>query len=180
MSCGEVSDPALSFSLNPVKNVDLKPAKKSPAAKPLVMGMAAEKEEVEAEGLLPSPELIPMRTFDSRRRRRSELVAHEEADFLVKVHCWQEKINRELGTDDRANLGGRRRHNTDDDVPDKPAEEDDGYEDVRFVGGAAVVMRKKKKKRRRPDPGKEAPAQPAGGDPRPQQRPFSCMELGVI
>ena len=58
---------------------------------------------------------LPMKTFsaikprdpeaDPTARRRSSLVAHEEAAFEVKVTAWQQKINAEDGTDHEVNLG---------------------------------------------------------------------------
>ena len=58
---------------------------------------------------------LPMKTFsaikprdpeaDPTTRRRSSLVAHEEAAFEVKVTAWQQKINAEDGTDHEVNLG---------------------------------------------------------------------------
>ncbi len=68
-------------------------------------------------------ETISMRTFsqssrqrprqqqslaEKRLRRRSSVV-HEEADFAVKVHCWQRKINDETGTEHEVNLNKARR-----------------------------------------------------------------------
>ena len=41
--------------------------------------------------------------------RRASLVAHEEAEFSVKVNSWQQKINDEMGTDFEPNLNRIRR-----------------------------------------------------------------------
>ena len=42
-------------------------------------------------------------------KRKTSQVAHEKADFSVKVHSWQKKINDEEGTDYEVNLNKARK-----------------------------------------------------------------------
>ncbi len=49
------------------------------------------------------------KSLSEKRLRRRSSVVHEEADFAVKVHCWQRKINDEMGTDHEVNLNRTRR-----------------------------------------------------------------------
>ncbi len=43
--------------------------------------------------------LVQSEDIEAKSKRRSSLVAHEEANFADKVHSWQWKINQEMGTD---------------------------------------------------------------------------------
>ncbi len=151
-------------------------------------GIAANNEIMNGEGAAGDPEQISLRTFGGGGGgRRRSFVAHEEADFAVKVHSWQRRINEELGTDDVASLG-RRRSVAGDEVAspfeahfgqDLLHSRPDGFpmDDDLLDGRGGVVLRKRKRKK--------SAASSRGGDgggraaPDQRPRPISCS-LGVI
>ncbi len=151
-------------------------------------GIAANNEIMNGEGAAGDPEQISLRTFGGGGGgRRRSFVAHEEADFAVKVHSWQRRINEELGTDDVASLG-RRRSVAGDEVAspfeahfgqDLLHSRPDGFpmDDDLLDGRGGVVLRKRKRKK--------SAASSRGGDgggraaPDQRPRPISCC-LGVI
>ena len=89
---------------------------------------------------------------DPATRRRSSLVAHEEAAFEAKVTAWQRKINAEDGTDHEVNLGKIRKISmAAEDVVKRP-KADGGNRIKRPLSSYGVIFAPSLKPDRQPSP----------------------------